>query len=180
MKGETVSPQELLRCGQELYNQGDYLNSAGVFCAAADGFLVRGDEIQAAEMKNNASVAFLQGKNPQEALNSVGNTADVFAQVGDLRRQGMAFGNLGSAFEALGRKAEAADAYRDSAKLLKEAGEDQLCANVLQSLSTLQLKSGQQLEALVTMREGLDNIKHPSLKQRVLKKLLRVPNQFFM
>jgi hypothetical protein len=51
-------------------------------------------------------------------------------------------------------------------------------AHVLQSLSKLQLKSGRQIEALATMEAGLEGFKKPTLKQRILKKLLQMPFRF--
>ena len=87
----------------------------------------------------------------------------------------MAIGNQAAALEALGRLEEAAANYERSAELLKGIGEDQLRATVMQSLSTLQLKMGRQLEALATMSAGLGGLKHPSPKQRIVKKLLQAP-----
>ena len=46
---------------------------------------------------------------------------------------------------------------------------------VIQSLSQLQFRTGRQLEALATMQSGIEDIKRPSLRQRMLKKLLKAP-----
>jgi tetratricopeptide (TPR) repeat protein len=92
-----------------------------------------------------------------------------------LRRQGLALGNLAAALEANGRLEEAVELYQQSADVLKQAGEDQLRANVMQSLSAVQLRTGRQLEALASMSAGLEDIKHPNPKQSILKRLLRIP-----
>ncbi len=99
-------------------------------------------------------------------------------QAGDVRRQGMALGNLGAALEADGRIEEAVDAYEQSADLLKQVGESEFRANVMQSLSRLQLRTGRQFEALATMEAGLEGIERPNTQQRFLKKLLKLPYKY--
>jgi tetratricopeptide (TPR) repeat protein len=157
------------------YQRGDYLLAANTFESASQAYITAGDELNAAEMANNGSVAFLQAGEAEAALKVVEGTPEVFAQAGDLGRQGMALGNYASALEALDRLEEAEEAYAMSAELLEQAGEDKLRANVMQSLSGLQFRSGRQLEALASMKTGLDDVKKPSAKQRFLKRLLSIP-----
>jgi tetratricopeptide (TPR) repeat protein len=175
---EAITPQQLKVEGGHAYRQGNYLAAARSYEAAAQGYCALKDELSAAEMLNNSSVAYLQAGEAQQALDQVKGTADIFAKAGDTRRQGMAFGNQGAALEALKLHPEAIEAYQRSAELLKQAGEGELRANVLQSLSALMLKSGRQLEALAVMQAGLDGVKRPNPKQQILKKLLRVPFKF--
>jgi tetratricopeptide (TPR) repeat protein len=172
---ETLSPKELAKKGKNTYERGDYLAAAQAFKAASQGYTSAGNKLTAAEMDNNASVAYLQAGEAESALTAVVGTAEIFAQAGDLRRQGMAIGNYAAALEALERLDEADQAYRESAEILKQAGEDALRANVMQSLSTLQFRTGKQLQALATMKAGLEDIKKPSPRQRFLKRLLNIP-----
>ena len=172
---ETTSPARLADEAKTAYQRGDYLAAAQSFEAARQGYLVAGDELNAAEMGNNLSVACLQAGEAQKALDAVEGTAQTFAAAGDLRRQGMAVGNQGSALEALNRPEEAAEAYRQSAELLQQAGEDKLRANVMQSLSALQFRTGKQLQALATMQSGLEGVQKPSPRQKLLKRLLNIP-----
>jgi tetratricopeptide (TPR) repeat protein len=172
---ETTSPQQLAKEGQSAYKRGDYLAAAQTFEAAARGYRAAKDELNAAEMAINCSVAYLQADDAQAALATVECTDEVFAQAGDLRRQGMALANQAAALEALERVEEASEAYLQSAKVLQQAGEDKLRAEVMQSLSMLQLRSGRQLQALASMQSGIDGIEHPSTKQKFIKKLLRIP-----
>jgi tetratricopeptide (TPR) repeat protein len=172
---EILSPETLVKNANSAFKQGDYLLAAQTFDAARTAYAVKGDELNAAEMANNCSVAYLQADRPEESLDAVVGTVEVFEQAGDIGRQGMALGNYGAALEALGRSDEAVDAYLESAKLLEQAGEDKLRANVMQSLSTLQFQEGRQLEALASMQSGLDGVKKPSAKQRFLKRLLNIP-----
>jgi uncharacterized protein HemY len=99
----------------------------------------------------------------------------VFASADDIRRQAIALGNQAAALEALGKLDDAVGLYENSADLLKKSGDQELRSTVLQSLSAVQLRLGRQLEAMASMQAGLESIEHPSLKQRIVKKILRSP-----
>jgi tetratricopeptide (TPR) repeat protein len=176
---ETKTPEELAASGQAAYRSGDYQAASQAYEAAARGYAVRGDQVVAAEMANNQCVALLQLEDAQAALIAVRDTPSVFETAGDSRRQAMAYGNLGAALEALDRLEEAETAYQRSADLFAQLGEGDLRADVLQSLSKLQLRTGRQLQALATMQAGVDGIERPSVRQRLLKKLLNTPFNLF-
>jgi tetratricopeptide (TPR) repeat protein len=175
---EAITPKKLANEGKDAYRKGDFLAAAQSYEAAALSYTASDDDLAAAEMLNNSCVAYLQAGNAQAAMRVVDETAATFARARDLGRQGMALGNLGAALEALNRPDEALDVYWQSSELLKQAGEFELRANVMQSISSLQLRTGKQLQALATMQAGLDGITHPNPKQRILKKLLQVPSKF--
>ena len=105
---EQISVKQLVSEGKSAYQQGDFLTAARAFEAAAESYTAAGNALNAAEMSNNSSVAFLQAGEAQEALRSVEGTPAVFAAAGDKRRQGISLGNLGAALEAVGRLDEAA------------------------------------------------------------------------
>ncbi len=170
----TLSPQALVAEAKDAYQRQAYDEAARQFVAAADAFQAQGDALQAAEMRNNAAVAWVQAGNPQEALALVEGTPDLFAQAGDVRRAGLAWGNLGSALEGLKRWAEAAEAYRQAAALLAQAGDQEARAAVLQSLSAVQLRLNDPVEALISMQDAVQE-QPPSLKKRLLRMLLRWP-----
>jgi tetratricopeptide (TPR) repeat protein len=174
---ETLNPKQLSIEGQSAYKRGDYQAAARAFEAASQAYATLDDALNAAELANNASVAYLQSGEAQAALQILDGTAEVFRLADDVRRQAMAIGNQAAALEALGRLDEAIDAYQQSADLLKQAGEDQLRLNVMQILSALQLRTGRQLEALASMKVGLDGVEKLSVKQRLIQKLLNVPFQ---
>lgn len=177
--GETLSPNQLTKEAQRAYKRGDYLTAARRYQAAGEAYQTTGNHLDAAEMYNSSSVAFLQAGEVDLALQVVEGTDNIFADAGDLRRQGMALGNLGAALEAASKHDEAIEKYLLSAELLKKTGEYNLHANVMQSLSALQLKTGRQLEALATMQAGLAAVEKPSPQQRALKKLLQMPYKLF-
>ncbi len=172
---EILSVKELVKEAQRAYQGGDYLHAARTFEAAANALAAQGNVLDAAEQQNNACVAFLQAGEPQTAVAVVEGTVEVFAEAGDVRRRGLALGNLGSALEAVGRLEEAAQAYQQSAEALRDAGEIQMRLHVLQSLSALQLRTGRQLQALATMQAGLTGVERLNVQQRVLKKILDIP-----
>lgn len=169
------NPNELAESGKKAYGVGNYPEAAELFGAAADGFAAQENKLEAAEMRNNQSVASLQAGDAQAAYDAAEGTDATFEDAGDVKRQAMALGNTAAALDGLERFEESEEAYSRSAELFTEVGEDELRANVMQSLSKLQLRTGRQLEAIASMQTGLDNIKKPSIKQRLLKKLLKTP-----
>jgi tetratricopeptide (TPR) repeat protein len=172
---EVLDAAQLAKEARQAYQRGDYEGAARSFQAAAQGYKTCQDALNAAEMANNASVAYLQAGDAPAAFQAVEGTPEIFAAEGDVRRQAMALGNLGAALEALKRFEDAEQAYQQSADLLKQVGDDQLRLNVMQSLSSLQMRTGRQLQALSSMQAGLEDVDRPSPRQRILKKLLGVP-----
>lgn len=175
MAETTHSAQQLAKEGKKAYERGEYQAAAQAFVAAQAAYIANAKPLDAAEMANNASVAYLQAEDGQAALDIVEGTDQIFAQAGDLRRQGMAIGNRAAALEALERNEEAIEAYFVAAKVLEQAGEDQLRASTMQSLSMLQFQMGRQLQALASMHNGIEGVKRPSPKQMFLKRLLNIP-----
>ena len=161
--------------GQAAYQRGEYSTAADKFKAAAAAYHLAGDPLMAAEMHNNASVAYLQAGDAEAALTEVADTPETFASAGDLRRQAMAVGNRAAALEGLQRVEEALEAYDLSADLFKQAGDPDLRLHAMKAKSALQLESGRRLQALATMKAGLDDLKKPSPKQRLLQRLLDIP-----
>lgn len=172
---ETISPQYLADEARKIYQRGDFLIAARSFEVARQGYQTQGDELAAAEMANNSSVAYLQAGDPHMALLAVEGSAAIFSAAGDLARQGMALGNRAAALEGLGQLDEALEGYEQSADVLRQAGDDPAYLHVMQALSALQLRMGRQLQALSTMQGGLESVKHPSLQQRLLKRMLGIP-----
>ena len=100
---DTLSLQELTEEGKAAYKRGDYLASARAYQAAAQGYEATGDALTAAELLNNSSVAYLRLGDGEGALQAVEGTPEVFASAQDIRRQGIALGNLGAALDAVKR-----------------------------------------------------------------------------
>lgn len=172
-----LTPAQLTQEGKTAYEREEYEAAARAFEAAERGYAALGDALNAAEMANNRSVTLLQMGNAQASLDAVGNTPEVFAQAKDTRRHAMALGNKAAALAELGQREEAEKLYWECARLLNEIGETALRASVLQAISRLQMRSGRVMEAVASMQSGLEQVEKPSWIQKMLKKLLQIPNR---
>lgn len=172
---EILTPEKLSREGSAAYQGGRFPEAAQLFEQAARGYDAAWQKASAAEARNNASVAFLKAGDAAQALRTVQGTAEIFAAEKDIRRQGIAFANLASALEGLGKLDDALASYEQSSDLLRQTGEQEMRAVVLKSISALQIRTGRQFQALASMDSALENQKHLSLREKLLQKLLRVP-----
>ena len=175
---DTKTPQQLEAEGGSAYHVGNHAEAAGFFSAAEEGYRALGDELKAAEMANNCSVAWLQANQVQEAYQAVQDTVDVFRTAQDKKRLAMALGNRAAALEALENLEQALTDYEESADILKEIGEHDLRLDVMKSISALQLRTGRSLQAVATMQAGVDGVEKPNLKHRLLKRILNFPSKF--
>ena len=167
-----LTSQEMKEKAQEIYQTGDYLFAAQAFADASNSYAAEGDLLMSSEMKNNESVAYLRAKQAQAALEAAQGTDIVFAEAGDLRRQGMALTNQASALEALKHFKEAINLYTRAGEALDKAGEIDMRVQVMQLLSVLYLRRLKLFDAIITLQSGLIAVKNPTPKQRFMKKLL--------
>ena len=165
--------KKLAEDGKLAFEARQYQNAVSIFGNAANGYASLHDEVNAAEMKNNLSVALLKTGQAQAALDAAHGTEDVFIRVGDLKRQGVAMGNQAAALEALKRFDEALAAYERSADFFAEAGEGDLRAMVLKSAAGVKLKRGQVTDSAFRMIGSLEAKDKPSIFERILKFLVR-------
>lgn len=172
---DVLSPKQVESEANEAYNAGDYLQAAHLYKTAQSALEVQGDKIRAAEMANNCSVALLKSGEAKDALLVLDGTYEVFEGVGDIRRQAMAMGNRAAALDVLKESEAAMKAYQGAAELLNQIGEQELYLSTMQALSALQLRTGNQIEALGTMQAGMNKLENPNIKQRLLKRLLSLP-----
>ncbi len=166
--------QQLAETGKLAFESGNYESAAADFENAAKGYAALNDEANAAEMKNNLSVALLKSGRAGEALTACLGTDEIFARAKDLKRQGMAIGNQAAALEALKRFDEAVAAYERSAQIFADAGEGDLRSMVLKSAAGIKLKRGKIGESAFRMIGSLEAKEKPSFFDRILKFLLRL------
>jgi tetratricopeptide (TPR) repeat protein len=160
--------------GLAAYRAKEYPKAIQAFKAAIEGYTAAGEPLNAAEIANNLSVTYLQSGNAKAALDAARETDQVFASAGDIKRQAVALGNQAAALENLKQNKLAIEKYQECADLLKEVGDHENRAVVLQSISKLQLEKRQPLDSLFTMRTALENKTHLSLADRILKTLLQI------
>ena len=117
----------------------------------------------------------MKSGNPKKAFEFVDGTDKVFEKANDTNRQAIALANQAAVLEGLKKYDQAVLKYEESSRLFKEDGNREKRVMVLESLSQLHLKMGNQLDAMATMQIALDNKKKPSVIERFLKKLLQIP-----
>ncbi len=169
-----VQPISLADKAKQEYEKGNYSVAAQMFAQAAQAYSAAKDELNAAEMKNNQSVALLQAGKAQEALQATEGTEQVFQQAGDLKRQGMAVGNRAAALEGLKKWQEALAEYDRAASLLEQAGEGDMHSVVRKAAANLNLKMGRVADSQMDVLDSLRLAEKPTLTQRIMKFLLRI------
>lgn len=166
-------PVQLAEQGKQAFAARDFNRAASLFSEAASAYATQDDTLNAAEMKNNLSVALLQSGNPKGAYEAAEGTDEIFAQAGDVKRQAMAFGNQAAALEGLKKMDQALEAYERSAALFAEAGESEMRSMVLQSVAAIKLRRGKMLDSALSMIGSVEATKKPNLMQRFLRFILR-------
>lgn len=170
--------KQIISEAKNSFQSKDYKTAVKGFLEAHTYYQESGDELNAAEMANNLSVAYLQLGQKDKALAYVQGTDLIFESHNDTYRHAMALGNYGAALESQKKIDEACIAYQKSADLFEICGEQELRAHVLKSLATLQIRQGKQLDSIISMRRSLSDKENLSLKDRFLKLLLKVPFKF--
>jgi tetratricopeptide (TPR) repeat protein len=162
----------LAQKARDLYASGELALAAEAFQQAAQAFSLSGDELMAAEMKNNECVALLRAGQPAAALDAVSGTTEIFEAAGDASRLGTAYANRASVLQAMKRRQEAIADFVQAAEWLEKAGEGDMRYQVMQLLSSLYLRERKLLNAVMALQSGLAGVKKPTFKQKLMKKLL--------
>ena len=171
---DQTNPLTLAEDGKKEYGKGNFKDAAGLFSQAAQAYAAEGDELNAAEMKNNESVAFLQAGNAQEALQAVEGTEEVFLKAGDLKRQGIAISNRAAALEGLKKWKDALAEYDRAASIFEQAGEGDMHSLVRKSAANINLKRLHVTDTQMDMLDSLRLVEKPTLTQRFMKFLMRI------
>lgn len=160
--------------GKTEYEKGNYSAAADLFSQAAQAFATVQDKLNAAEMKNNQSVALLQAGKAQDALRATEGTEQIFANAGDLKRQGVAVGNRAAALEGLKKWNEALAEYDRAASLFEQAGAGDMHSVVRKAAANLNLKRGRFTDSQLDVYDSLRLVEKPTLTQRIMKFLIRI------
>jgi tetratricopeptide (TPR) repeat protein len=171
---DQVNPLTLAEQGKKEYEQGAYLAAAELFSRAAQTYASTKDELNAAEMKNNQSVALLQAGKPKEALQATDGTEEVFQKAVDIRRQGIAVSNRAAALEGMGKWKEALDEYDRAAFLFEQIGEGDMHSIVRKAAANINLKRGRIVDSQMDVYDSLRLVEKPTLTQRFMKFLMRI------
>ena len=161
--------------GKKLFAGKKYLQSADAFSLAAADFQHQGFNLMAAEMRNNQCVALLKANEPQEALEVVQGTDQVFLEEGEILKQAMAVANEATALKELGLDQRAIERFSQAAAIFDRLNEREMHLQTMQSLSGLKLKNRNIPGALFSLQEGLEGLEKPNLRQKILLTLLKIP-----
>jgi len=167
-----MSPQALKDSGLRHYRAERYAEAAAAFVQAAAGFEAAGDSAGAAEMRNNLCVVRLAQSDWDGALAAVAGTPEVFRALGDRLREAQAVANLAAAHDGAGHVTQAAELYTQAIDLFGQLGETETRAACFKKLSALQIKLGQQMQALASMHSGLNLSAELSPKEKMLKQMI--------
>jgi tetratricopeptide (TPR) repeat protein len=171
---DQLSPTALGDKGKQEYERGNYLAAADLFLQAAQAYVSARDDLNAAEMKNNESVALLQAGKAKDAFQATDGTEAVFEKAGDRKRQGIAISNRAAALEGLRQWNEALAEYDRAATLFEEIGEGDMHSLVRKSAANIHLKRGHITDSQMDVFDSLRLVKKPTLTQRIMKFLMRI------
>ena len=169
-----MEAKALVEQAKQEYEKGQYAVAADLFSQAAQVYGSVQDELNAAEMKNNQSVALLKAGKAEEALRATTGTEEVFQKAGDLKRQGTAIANRAAALEGLKKWSEAMDEYNRAAAILEEAGEGDMHSIVRKATAQIFMKRGYINNSQMDVIDSLRLVEKPTLSQRILKFMVRL------
>jgi tetratricopeptide (TPR) repeat protein len=169
-----MDAKSLAEQGQQEYAKGKYEAAADLFSQTADAYRDAQDELSAAEMKNNQSVALLKAGKAEEALHATDGTEEIFQKAGDLKRQGIAVANRAAALEGLKKLNEAMAEYNRAADIFEKAGEGDMHSIVRKATAEIFLKRGYIGNTQLDVLDSLRLVEKPTFTQRILKFMMRL------
>ena len=167
-----TSPTELKEQGLAAHRAERLSEAAEKFTEAAQAFEAAGERGAAAEMRNNLCVVKMAEEDWEAAIAAVEPTPAIFHALGDAMREAQATANLAAAHDGAGHDTVAMDLYQQAIDQFGELGEKDTRAACFKKLSGLQIKHGQQMQALASMRSGLNLTTELSPKEKALKGML--------
>jgi tetratricopeptide (TPR) repeat protein len=169
MDAKTLAEQ-----GKQEYAKGAFGVAADLFSQAAQAYSNAQDELNAAEMKNNQSVALLKAGKAEDALRATDGTEEIFQKAGDQKRQGIAIANRAAALEGLKKYNEALEEYNRAAAIFEQIGEGDMHSVVRKATAEIFLKRGYIGNTQMDVLDSLRLVEKPTLTQRFLKFLMRL------
>ena len=169
-----LNPITLAEDGKNEYGKGNFLGAADLFGQAAQSYRSAKDELNAAEMLNNQSVALLQAGKAREALQATEGTEEIFQKAGDIKRQGIAVSNRAAALEGLKKWKEALAEYERAASLFEQIGEGDMHSIVRKASANINLKRGHLTDSQMDVYDLLRLVEKPTFTQRIMKFLMKI------
>ena len=136
------------------------------------------DASKEAEILNDIGVVQRELGRLEDAEMTLNRAFDLFGELDDAKGQAQAMGNLANVLESQQRYAEAADAYRRSARMFEECGSGDLAMYSWQALSRLHLQHKDWLGAIATFEEGIEQMPEGSIKKGLLQRIVQLPGRW--
>lgn len=168
---------ELKDKGVKQYMQGDYELAETTFREAAAQYEDDGAADMVAEMQVNLGLTLHSLGQHEEALEQMTMALEVFRQMNDQHRMAQALGNMARVYAKTGNTEQATTNYREASAIFLELNDEDNYGQTVLAIADLQLRSGKLMQAAATYEVGLDYIKKPNARQKMMKKLLGVRNR---
>jgi tetratricopeptide (TPR) repeat protein len=169
-----MDAKSLAEQAKQEYDKEAFAPAARLFAQAAQAYRDTHDELNAAEMKNNESVAYLRAGKADLALRATDGTEVMFQKAGDLKRQGIAVANRAAALEGLKKYSAAMTEYNRAADIFEQAGEGDMHSIVRKATAELYMKRGYISNSQMDILDSVRLAEKPTFGQRLLKFLIRL------
>jgi tetratricopeptide (TPR) repeat protein len=169
-----MDPQTAESEGHRLFADRQYKDAAEKFVLAHRGYAEAEQELKAAEMLNNAGVAYRRTKKHKEAVAAFEQARLVFAKHDDTAREAQVLGNLGGSYSKMKRYDESESCFRQAIDLFGEIDDRPRQAETLRAMAIMQFKCGQRSKALTTYEDALRFLPNLNFLQWLARVLLRI------
>lgn len=168
---------ELKDKGIKQFMQQDYEQATGTFQQAIDAYKTGNMPDMVAEMQVNLGLALHMAGRPEEALEQMEMARTVFTGMNDQLRTAQVLGNMARVYAKLGNNEQAITNYREASSMFLELNDEENYGQTVLAIADLQMRSGNMMQALATYEIGLDYVKHPNSRQKIMKNLLGLKNK---
>jgi len=168
---------ELKEQGVQHYVQRDYEQAVEIFRQAAAAYEDDGVADMVAEMQVNLGLALHSLDEHDEALEQMNMARAVFEQMNDSHRLAQVLGNMARVYARTGNSEQAITNYREASAIFLELDDEENYGQTVLAIADLQFRSGQLMKAASTYEVGLDYVKNPNARQRIMKGLLGLRNR---
>lgn len=168
---------DLQNRGIRLFERKKYDEALEQFEQAIEAFVAEGDEAMAAEMRVNIGLTYREQEKYEEAVEIMQESLAYFKETNDEMREAKTLGNMALIYAKIDEHDQAETMYREAAIIFKELGEDQFYGETILALGDMQFRQGNYMGAVATFEMGLDRIKNPNQRQKMLKQMLVMKNR---
>lgn len=165
---------ELKELGIKQFMEQDYEEAAETFRQAIAAYDAGAVPDMAAEMKVNLGLALHSSGESEAALEPMGEAYDTFSAMQDKQRLAQVLGNMARIYAKLDNSEQALTNYREASAMFMDVGDEENYGQTLLALADLHLRNGNAMLAASVFEMGLDHIKHPTTRQRMMKQLMKV------